>query len=88
MRRKMREANIPLLPMALPLQLVVFLTQHDGSGSRGVILNRPASACVGDLLPYGFGEALVRARLFRPVAPGLPLSATNVVLDANALQHC
>jgi Uncharacterized ACR, COG1678 len=42
------------------LQLVVFLTRHDGGGSSGVIINRPSGASVGDLLRYGFGDALVQ----------------------------
>lgn len=35
-------------------QLVIFLTEHGPSGSAGLVLNRPATAKVGDLLAWGY----------------------------------
>ncbi len=37
-------------------QLVIFLVEHGPSGSVGLILNRPASATVGDLLSWGYSS--------------------------------
>ncbi|CAL5219356.1 g1173 [Coccomyxa viridis] len=35
-------------------QLVIFLLEHGPNGSKGVIINRPARANVGDLLEWGY----------------------------------
>jgi hypothetical protein len=42
-------------------QLVIFLLEHGARGSRGVILNRPAAAKVGDLLQWGYTSTQVSA---------------------------
>lgn len=41
-------------------QLVVFVLEHGPNGSKGVIINRPAAASVGDLLEWGYRPAQVR----------------------------
>lgn len=38
-------------------QLVIFLVEHGPSGSVGLIINRPASATVGDLLSWGYSAS-------------------------------
>lgn len=53
-------------------QLVIFLLEHGPRGSRGVILNRPATVKVGDLLQWGLVQA------------GLHIHACRI-LDAGAL---
>lgn len=41
-------------------QLVIFLLEHGPNGSKGVIINRPATATVGDLLTWGYQPSQVR----------------------------
>lgn len=41
-------------------QLVIFLLEHGPNGSKGVIINRPARASVGDLLDWGYQPSQVR----------------------------
>ena len=40
-------------------QLVIFLLEHGPNGSKGVIINRPARANVGDLLDWGYQPSQV-----------------------------
>jgi len=40
-------------------QIVIFLIEHGPQGSRGLILNRPATAQVGDLLNWGYAPSQV-----------------------------
>ena len=40
-------------------QLVIFLLEHGPDGSKGVIINRPARASVGDLLEWGYQPSQV-----------------------------
>ena len=40
-------------------QLVIFLLEHGPDGSKGVIINRPARANVGDLLEWGYQPSQV-----------------------------
>ena len=48
-------------------QLVIFLLEHGPNGSKGVIINRPARANVGDLLEWGYQPSQV-SNACKPVA--------------------
>ena len=40
-------------------QLVVFILEHGPNGSKGLIINRPSTATVGDLLEWGYQPSQV-----------------------------
>ena len=40
-------------------QLVIFLLEHGPNGSKGIIINRPSTATVGDLLDWGYQPSQV-----------------------------
>lgn len=56
-------------------QLVIFLLEHGPNGSKGVIINRPARASVGDLLEWGYQPSQVSNGRQNPL---------HVSIDGNA----